>query len=156
MLLHCDLVYAAESARFQLPFVNLALVPEAGSSYILPRLMGYQKSAELLLLGEPFNARQALEAGFVNAILPDEELHEKALQVADALASKPPSALRQTKALLKRGLERATAEAMKEEFALIAERLQSAEAKEAMQAFMERRQPDFSRFTGEECHPRPS
>lgn len=156
MLLHCDLVYAAESARFQLPFVNLALVPEAGASYILPRLMGYQKSAELLLLGEPFNARQALEAGFVNAILPDEELHEKALQVADALASKPPSALRQTKALLKRGLERATAEAMKEEFALIAERLQSAEAKEAMQAFMERRQPDFSRFTGEECHPRPS
>ena len=111
--------------------------------------MGHQKAAELLLLGEPFNARQALEAGFVNAILPDEELHERALQVADALASKPPTALRQTKALLKRGLERATAEAMKEELALITDRLQSAEAKEALQAFTERRQPDFLQFTGE-------
>ncbi|HLT36327.1 MAG TPA: enoyl-CoA hydratase, partial [Enhygromyxa sp.] len=93
MLLHCDLVYAGEGARFQLPFVNLGLCPEAGSSYLLPRLMGHQRAAELVLLGEPFSARVAHECGLVNQVLADEAVIDRAKQIAGILAKKPPNAV---------------------------------------------------------------
>lgn len=146
MLLHCDLVYAGESARLHLPFVNLALVPEAGSSLMLPRMAGHVRAAELLMLGEPFGAATAQEFGLVNAVLPDGEVHARALDVAAKLAAKPPAALRLTKSLLKRSQRAEVEETIAYEARFFAERLQSPEAAEAFQAFMERRKPDFSRF----------
>lgn len=145
MLLHCDLVYAGESAKFHLPFVNLALVPEAGSTLLLPRLVGYQKAAELVLLGEPFGAAEAKEIGLVNAVLKDSEVDDFAFAKARVLATKPPGALRRTRALLKGGAEM-LAEVMKAEGEAFAAGLVSEEAQEAMRAFMERREPDFSKF----------
>jgi len=146
MLLHCDLVYASPDARFQLPFVNLGLCPEAGSSVMLPELMGHRRAAELLLFGEPFSSEKALELGIVNAVYPGAELLEAAMAKARHLAEKPPSALRTTKALLKRSAEGAVAEAMARETEKFAALLQGPEAREAMMAFMQRRKPDFSKF----------
>jgi enoyl-CoA hydratase/carnithine racemase len=146
MLLHCDLVYAAADARFQLPFVNLGLCPEAGSSLLLPELMGHRRAAEILLFGEPFNAERARDLGIVNAVLPGNELLATARAKALALAEKPPSALRTTKALLKRPVSAAVVEAMASETEQFAGLLQGPEAKEAMTAFFERRKPDFSKF----------
>jgi enoyl-CoA hydratase/carnithine racemase len=146
MLLHCDLVYAAPDARFQLPFVNLGLCPEAGSSVMLPELMGHRRAAELLLFGEPFSSKKALELGIINAVCPGGELLEAATAKARQLAEKPPSALRTTKALLKRSAAAAIAEAMARETEKFAALLQGPEAREAMMAFMQRRKPDFSKF----------
>jgi enoyl-CoA hydratase/carnithine racemase len=145
MLLHFDLVYAAENARFILPFINLALVPEAASSMLLPRLAGYQRAAELLMLGEPFDAEQAREIGFVNRVVPPDALMEQAFQSARSLAEKPPAAMLAAKELLKRGAESVEAR-MQAENAIFSECLVSPEAKEAMTAFVERRKPDFSNF----------
>jgi enoyl-CoA hydratase/carnithine racemase len=146
MLLHCDLVYAAPDARFQLPFVNLGLCPEAGSSVMLPELMGHRRAAELLLFGEPFSSEKALELGIINAVYPGGELLEAATAKARQLAEKPPSALRTTKALLKGSAAGAVAEAMARETEKFAALLQGPEAREAMMAFMQRRKPDFSKF----------
>jgi enoyl-CoA hydratase/carnithine racemase len=146
MLLHCDLVYSAPDARFQLPFVNLGLCPEAGSSVLLPELMGHRRAAELLLFGEPFTSEKALELGIVNAVYPGGELLAEATAKARQLAEKPPSALRTTKALLKRSAAGAVADAMARETEKFAALLQGPEAREAMMAFMQRRKPDFSKF----------
>jgi enoyl-CoA hydratase/carnithine racemase len=146
MLLHCDLVYASSDARFQLPFVNLGLCPEAGSSTLLPALMGHRKAAELLYFGEPFTAGTAHELGIVNTVLASNELLTMAKEKARQLAEKPPAALRITKALLKRGSANAIAEAMANETEQFAALLQGPEAKEAMMAFMQRRKADFSQF----------
>ncbi|MEM7343178.1 MAG: enoyl-CoA hydratase [Chloroflexota bacterium] len=146
MLLHCDLVYAAADARFQLPFVNLALVPEAASSYLLPQQIGYQRAAELLLLGDMFDADKAKEAGFVNEIVAPESLQVYAWEKAEALAQKAPEALRLTKKLLKQGNAHIVAETIQAELEVFRERLQSPEAMEVMQAFMARRPPDFSKL----------
>jgi len=146
MLLHCDLVYAAPNARFQMPFVPLGLVPEAASSLLLPMIAGYQRAAELLLLGQPFGAEKALAAGFVTEIVPEEKLLEHARQAAAALAALPPASVRLTKQLMKRPLRQAIASQMEEEGRIFAERLGAGEAKEAMTAFFEKRKPDFSRF----------
>jgi enoyl-CoA hydratase/carnithine racemase len=146
MLLHCDLVYAAPDGRFQLPFVNLGLCPEAGSSVMLPELMGHRRAAELLLFGEPFSSEKALELGIINAVYPGGELLEAATAKARQLAEKPPSALRTTKALLKGSAAGAAAEAMARETEKFAALLQGPEAREAMMAFMQRRKPDFSKF----------
>jgi len=147
LLLHCDLVYAAPNARLQLPFVPLGLLPEAASSLLLPRLAGYQRAAELLLLGQPFTAEKALAAGIVTAIVPEGELLERARQAALALAGLPPASVRMTKALMKREAAAAVQERMTEELQLFGERLRSPEAKEALGAFLEKRKPDFSRFS---------
>lgn len=147
MLLHCDLVYAAPGTRFSLPFVNLALVPEAASSYLLPRLAGYQRAAELLLLGEPFSAETAKEIGMVNAIVPQVELFETAWQAAEKLAAKPAAAVRASKALMREGLASGIAQALAAEGRVYAERLVSPEAKEAFSAFLEKRKPDFGKFS---------
>jgi enoyl-CoA hydratase/carnithine racemase len=145
MLLHCDLVYAGESATFQLPFVNLGLVPEAASSLLLPGLVGHQRAAELFLLGERFDARRAEAIGIVNAVHADAALSAIVLEQARKLAAKPPTAVRLTKALMRSGSAR-LAEQMREEGEHFARQLNSAEAREAMLAMLERRKPDFSRF----------
>lgn len=146
LLLHCDLVYAAEDATFALPFVNLGLVPEAASSLLLPRLAGHQRAAELLFFGDRFDARTAREVGIVNAIFPGAELAGSVRERALALAAKPPASLRLTKALLK-SHSTDVAERMAEEGAHFAAQLKSPEAREAMEAFLQRRKPDFSRFS---------
>lgn len=146
MLLHCDLVYAGESALFQAPFVNLGLCPEAGATLLLPRMMGHQRAAELLLLGEPFTARRAWEVGIVNAVLPDGSVEAEARRKAGLLAAQPPAAVRLAKELLKRDSAAAVEAAMLHEGACFLERLSSPEAAEAVNAFLQRRQPDFSRF----------
>ena len=147
MLLHFDLIYAAPNARFQLPFVPLGLLPEAASSLLLPMIAGYQRAAELLLLGQPFTAEKALAAGIVTEIVPEGELLERARQAALALAALPPASVRMTKELMKRALAPAVRERMQEELVLFGERLRSPEAKEALSAFLHKRRPDFSRFS---------
>lgn len=144
MLLHCDFVYAAPSARFQLPFVPLGIVPEFGSTYLLPLLAGYQRAAELLLLGQPFAAEKAMQAGIVTELA--EDPLAKAQETAQALASLAPESLRLTKRLLKAANAKIVREAIDQETKLFRERLASPEAKEAMTAFLEKRKPDFSRF----------
>jgi enoyl-CoA hydratase/carnithine racemase len=146
MLLHCDLVYAGSDSRFQLPFVNLGLCPEAGSSLLLPELMGHRRAADLLFFGEPFNAEVAHNLGLVNRVVPNNEVLATATASARQLAEKPPSALRTTKSLLKRGSAEAIAEAMSRETEQFAALLQGPEAREAMMAFMQRRKPEFSKF----------
>jgi enoyl-CoA hydratase/carnithine racemase len=146
MLLHCDLVYATPEARFQLPFVSLGLVPEAASSLLLPMVAGYQRAAELLLLGKPFSAEKALAAGFVTEIVPASELLEYATDAAEYVASLPPGSVRTTKALMKQRHGHAVVERIAEESRLFAERLVAPEAQEAFSAFFEKRKPDFSRF----------
>jgi enoyl-CoA hydratase/carnithine racemase len=147
LLLHCDLVYAAPNARLQLPFVPLGLLPEAASSLLLPAMAGYRRAAEMLLLGQAFGADKALAAGIVTEIVPEAELLERARQAALALAALPPASVRMTKALMKRGSAQAVQDRMTEELELFGERLRSPEAKEALGAFMEKRKPDFSRFS---------
>jgi enoyl-CoA hydratase/carnithine racemase len=146
MLLHCDLVYAATGTRFQLPFVSLGIVPEAGSSLLLPMIAGYQRAAELLLLGQPFDAEKALAAGIVTAVVPEGELLSRAHAAAVRLAALPPRSVQLTKGLMKASQARAVADRMGEELRLFAERLSSPEAREAFTAFLEKREPDFSRF----------
>lgn len=142
LLLHCDLVYAAPGARFQLPFVPLGLVPEAASSLLLPAAAGQARAAELLLLGQPFDAEKALAAGIVTAVVPEGDLLRHARAVAVQLTALPPEALRLTKDLLKRASAGAVAARMAEEGRLFAERLASPEAKQAFAAFLLRRPPD--------------
>ena len=144
MLFHCDLVYAAPSARFQLPFVNLGFCPEAGVSLLLPRMAGHQRAAELLLLGKPFSAKKAEEVGLVNKIYHESELLKNALEQAQELTRLPPASVTLTKALLKRGSASAVQETISVETGFLIDRLASPEAKEAIDAFIERRKPDFS------------
>ncbi|MEM6325749.1 MAG: enoyl-CoA hydratase [Bacteroidota bacterium] len=144
LLLHCDLAYAAPSARFKMPFTDLGLVPEAGSSLLLPQLAGSARAAELLLLGETFDAETAREIGLVNAV--SEDPVALAMETAQSLAAKPPEAIRQSKALLRAPLRERVLETMREEAALFVTRLTSEEAQEAFTAFMEKRPADFSRF----------
>jgi enoyl-CoA hydratase/carnithine racemase len=144
LLLHCDLVYAAPTARFRTPFVDLALVPEAGSSLLLPALVGARRAAQLLLLGEQLDAQTALAWGLINGIADDPDA--AAAAAAARLAALPPGALRATKALTRRASRAAVAEAMQVEGEAFAERLRSPEAMEAFQAFLSRRPADFSRF----------
>lgn len=146
MLLHCDLVYAAAGSRFQLPFVNLGLCPEAASSMILPALMGTHRAAELLLFGEPFSAEVACNLGIVNQVVAHSEMLSTVTSKAQQLAQKPPASLRTTKMLLKSGYADAIKQTMAREGQNFAALLQGPEAKEAMAAFLERRQPDFSKF----------
>ncbi len=146
LLLHCDLVYAGRGARFRMPFVDLALVPEAGSTYLLPRIAGRQRAAELVLLGEVFGAEKAREVGFVNEVVSDGEAGAKARAAALALAAKPPSAMRLAKELLRRGERQGLREAIERESAIFRDRVASPEAAEAFSAFAEKRKADFSRF----------
>ncbi|TWO70290.1 enoyl-CoA hydratase [Caenimonas sedimenti] len=145
MLLHCDLVYAGDNAAFSMPFVNLGLCPEAASSFLLPRMLGYHRAAEALLLGEPFMAEAALEVGLVNRVLPPTEANNYAQAQARKLAAKPISALVETKRLMKKGQQQEVAQQMADEGASFRRMLGEPAAKEAFTAFMEKRKPDFSK-----------
>ncbi len=146
MLLHCDLVYAASTAKFSMPFVQLGLCPEAASSLLLPRIAGYQRAAEKLLLGEAFDANEAMNMGFVNRIVDAGEVDALALAQAKKLAALPASSLRMSKSLMKGADARAIAERIDEEAGHFGKMLTAPEAREAFQAFFEKRKPDFSRF----------
>jgi enoyl-CoA hydratase/carnithine racemase len=139
MLLHCDLVVAEEGARFSLPFVDLALVPEAGSSLLLPRLAGRRRAARYLLLCEPFGVDEAIDAGIASHRAPSGELTRVAEDVAKRLLAKPAEALRQTQRLLRKADSEAILERMRLESDLFSERLNSDEVKDAIRAFFARR-----------------
>ena len=146
LLLHCDLVYAAQDARLQLPFVNLGLCPEYASSYLIPRLVGHQKAAELFLLGETFSGAEAAAMGLVNAAVENDELDDYAHHRIMKLADQPPAAVMRSKALLKKVNQDLVEASLAAEFIGFAEGLNSDECKESVTAFFEKRAPDFSRF----------
>ena len=148
MLTHCDFVYAGESAKFQMPFVNLALVPEFGSSCTIPARAGYLRAAELILTGQSFDAGQAAELGVVTRVVPNQELLATATGTAQKLAQKPPAALRACKQLLRQSTREQLEQAVRLENEEFSERVRSAEAKEAFTAFLQKRRPDFTRTKG--------
>jgi enoyl-CoA hydratase/carnithine racemase len=146
ILLHCDLVYAAEDTKFMMPFINLGIVPEAASTVLLPLLIGPQRAAEVFLLGAPLTAQRAYELGMVNAVVTREAVLPTARAVAQQLAEKPRGAVLACKELIKRAYRAEVERALSEEVSVISERLDSPETKEALSAFLEKRKPDFSRF----------
>ena len=146
ILTHCDFVYAGESAKFQMPFVNLGLVPEFGTSYSIPAHMDLSVAAELILLGKPFDAKRAAELRLVARVVPDAELLATATETAQSLAKKPAGALQASKRLMKQAFREQVESAAKAENKEFGVRLRSAEAKEAITAFFEKRRPDFSKI----------
>jgi len=144
MLTHCDFVYAGTSAHFQMPFVNLAVTPEFGSSCSIPAMIGYLQAAELILLGTPFDAHRACNLGFVTQVVPDQDLLATATDTARKLAQKPVGSLRASKRLMKRVFRdqlKAAVKAENEEFSAL---VQTEDAKEAFAAFLERRPAHFA------------
>jgi enoyl-CoA hydratase/carnithine racemase len=137
MLLHCDVVIAAPTANFSMPFASLGLVPEAGSSFLFPQLVGYQRAARIFMTGESFDADSAIEMGLVAAKDADPLAH--AMRIAQHIAEQPPQAIINTKALLKAKNHDAVAAIMKAEFEIFAMALQSDEAMEAFMKFMSKK-----------------
>jgi enoyl-CoA hydratase/carnithine racemase len=148
LLTFCDFVFAGESAKFQLPFVNLGLVPEFGSSWSLQHRIGYVRAAELFMLAQPFDAKVAAEIGLITRVVPDDALAATALEAAEKLAAQPAVALQATKRLLKRASYDQVEQAIKIESAEFASRLRSSEVKEVFAAFLEKRTPNFSAAAG--------
>ena len=146
MLLHCDFVFVSDEARLAMPFVSLGLVPEFGSSLIVPQLMGNVRASEKLLLGEPFTGAEAVECGIANAVLPASEVVKHARRIAERFNALPPGAVQETKRLLQRSRSALLIERIGVENQAFGACLQSPEAKEAFSAFFEKRKPDFSRF----------
>ncbi|MBJ9721262.1 enoyl-CoA hydratase [Acinetobacter calcoaceticus] len=147
MLLHCDLVYASQNSIFQFPFVNLGLVPEAGSSYILPRLLGFARASEIILLGEKFSAVQAKNYGLVNETFESTELDQVVEDVAIKLAHKPSQALQLSKKLLRDMPIDDLLNRIDHESTIFSHCLQGSEFKEALNAFKEKRKPNFHKQT---------
>ncbi len=147
MLLHCDLVYVAEDARLSMPFVGLGLVPEFASSLLLPALVGHAKAAEMLMLGTPFGAADAVALGIANAALAPDAVLGHAQHAAERFNALPPGAVRETKKLMKKSRSEAVLQVIATEGAAFVERLGGPETKEALSAFFEKRKPDFSRFS---------
>jgi enoyl-CoA hydratase/carnithine racemase len=143
MLTHCDFVFAGETAKFRMPFVDLAVVPEFGTSYSVPARIGYLRAAELVLLGLPFDAKRAAELGLVTRVVPNQELLATASQTARELAEKPPAALQSCKRLMRSSTREQLERAVKLENEEFSARVRSAEAKEAFTAFIEKRKPNF-------------
>ncbi len=146
MLAHADIVVAARSATFRMPFTSLGLVPEAGSSLLFPRLVGHQRASALLLMGDALDAETARDWGFVNQVVANADLMAAARDVATRMAALPPAAMRMTKDLIKNGRDDVPGR-IAEELVLFKQRLRSPEAAEAFQAFVEKRRPDFSQFS---------
>jgi enoyl-CoA hydratase/carnithine racemase len=144
MLTHCDFVYAGESARFRMPFIDLAVLPEFGSSYSVPAMIGHIRAAELILLGLPFDAGRAAELGFVSQVVSDQNLLATANETAGKLAAKPIGALQATKRLMKSAFRDQIKAAMKLENNEFSVQVRSDDAKEAFAAFLEKRAPDFA------------
>ena len=147
MLTHCDFVYAGESAKFRMPFVDLAVLPEFGSSCSIPAMMGHIRAAELILLGLPFDARRALELGFVNQVVSDQNLLATASETARKLAAKPAGALQASKRLMKRSFRGQIKAAMKAENEAFSAQVRSEDAREAFAAFLQKRPPNFNSAT---------
>ncbi|MFN4041950.1 MAG: enoyl-CoA hydratase [Brevundimonas sp.] len=141
LLLHCDLVVAAEDALLSAPFVNLALAPEAASSLLLPAVLGHQRAFELFALGQPIDGRTALAWGLVNRAVPAAEVEATAVDMARQLAGRAPNSLRKTKALM-RDAERLWA-IMQSEGHAFGSQMRSPEAMEAFRAFTQKRAPKF-------------
>jgi enoyl-CoA hydratase/carnithine racemase len=144
MLTHCDFVYAGESTKFQMPFINLALVPEFGSSWSVPARIGHIRAAELILLGLPFDAKRAAELGLVTQVVPDQDVLAAATETARKLATKPVGALQASKRLMKRPFHEQITAAIRrenEEFSVL---VRAGDAKEALAAFLEKRRPNFA------------
>lgn len=146
LLMHCDLVYAADNAKFSMPFVQLGLCPEFASSLLLTQIAGYPRAAEKLMLGEAFLAQEALEMGLVSKVLPAAELLAFAQGQAAKLVALPASSIRATKQLMKAARKGPVAEAMAAENTYFGAMLGAPEAKEAFTAFFEKRKPDFTKF----------
>lgn len=146
LLLHCDFVVAGDNARFQMPFVNIGVCPEAGSSLLFPMLLGQRQAAELLLLGERFDGPRALALGLVNRVVAKDDTESVTRELAARLAAQPPQALRTAKRLMKQGQKSAIRAAMQSESDAFVAALGGPEAREAMSAFLEKRAPDFSAF----------
>lgn len=142
MLMHCDFVIAAENARFQLPFVNLGLCPEAASSYLLQELAGTKIANQLLMLGESFNADLALKAGIINYISPNEKIIESGRNLALKLAKQPTDALKTTKRLMKSHHGKIVSQTIKDELVEFSRLLNTSASKEIFSAFLEKRLPD--------------
>ena len=145
MLTHCDFVYAGENAKFQMPFVNLAVVPEFGSSFSVPARIGHLRAAELILLGLPFDAQRALNLGLVTQVVPDQNLLATATETARKLAAKPSGALQASKRLMKRPFREQIKAAMATENDVFSAQVRSEDAKEALTAFLEKRRPHFNK-----------
>ena len=148
MLTHCDFVYAGESAKFQMPFVNLALVPEFGSSSSIPARIGHLRAAELILLGLPFDAARAAELGLVTRVVPDQDLLATATETARKLTAKSASALQASKRLMKQPFRNEIKAAMTAENEAFSVQVRSADAKEAFAAFLAKRPPRFAGTAG--------
>jgi enoyl-CoA hydratase/carnithine racemase len=144
MLTHCDFVYAGESAKFQMPFINLGLVPEFGSSLSIPARIGHLRAAELILLALPFDAKRAVDLGLVTQVVPDQKLLATASETAKKLAAKPAGALRASKRLMKRPFLEQIKSAIKTENEEFSAQVRSEDAKEALRAFLEKRPPHFA------------
>ncbi len=147
MLLHMDLCYADETARFQMPFVPLGLCPEGASSLLLPRAMGFAQATDLLMFGEKFDADTAVARGVITEKVSSSELDARVQERANKIASLAPASVRATKELLRGPLRERTREVLLQEGAMFIERVTSEEAAEAFGAFFEKRAPDFSRFS---------
>jgi enoyl-CoA hydratase/carnithine racemase len=145
MLTHCDFVYAGESAKFHMPFITLALVPEFGSTYSVPARIGYLRAAELIQLGLPFDAKRAVELGLATSVVPDQNLLATATETAQKLAEKPAGALQACKRLMKQSSREQLERAAKLENEEFSARVRSADTKEAFTAFLEKRRPDFTK-----------
>ncbi|WP_022962842.1 enoyl-CoA hydratase [Halopseudomonas pelagia] len=145
LLLHCDLVYVAVDAKLKMPFVNLGLCPEAGSSFLLPRLLGHLRAAELLLLGETISGQRAAEIGLANHALPaGQPVLDAARAAALRIAELPPSSVRLSKQLIKQGVTQVAEEVMQREGDYFAGLLKGPEAREALTAFIQKRKPVFN------------
>jgi enoyl-CoA hydratase/carnithine racemase len=147
LLFHCDLVYATPDATFATPFLDLGLVPEAGSSLLMPRMMGSHRSFEMLVMGDIFTAERGREAGFVNAIVAVDALEKTAMRAAKRLAAKPPEALAIARLLLRGSVPEILAR-IDQEAVAFERRLKSPEAREAFEAFLEKRPPRFAVSSG--------
>jgi enoyl-CoA hydratase/carnithine racemase len=144
MLLHCDFVYAGESAKFQMPFINLAVVPEFGSSCVVAARIGQVRAAELILLGSPFNAGRAADLGLVTQVVPDKILLEVAGETGRKLAAKPAGALQASKRLMRLPVREQIRAAMKAENEEFSVQVRSDDALEAIRAVLEKRPPRFA------------
>ncbi len=146
LLLHCDLVYVSDESRLAMPFVALGLVPEFGSSLVVPRLVGHVKAAEKLLLGDPMTGAEAVEIGIANAVLPSSEVVNHARRMAERFNTLAPAAVRASKKLMRGPGLAELQRVITEEAEIFGARLRSPEAIEAFQAFFQKRAPDFTKF----------
>ena len=145
MLTHCDFVYAGEGAKFQMPFVNLALVPEFGSSYSIPARIGYLRAGELIQLGQSFDAKRAVDLGLATQVVSNQNLLATATATAQKLAEKSAEALQACKRLMRQSVRESLQRAAKSENEVFSAQLRSADSKEALAAFLEKRAPNFTR-----------